>query len=86
MDHSTPENSTMIYLDEESATFIEQIYFFFKIGLILAIMLLFCRRKKRDFKKDQIKVSSHVPVEKIVIAIELQDFFVHIENKLKPGF
>ncbi len=86
MDHPIFNDSPLIQLDEESATFLEYIYFLFKILLFLVIVVLVCKRKKRDFKKDQIKVSSHVPIEKIIIALEIKDFFVQVENKLKPGF
>ncbi len=36
---------------EENTTLAEYLYFLLKITLILMILVLFCKRKKRDLKK-----------------------------------
>ena len=54
--------------------------------LILAIFLLVFKRKKRDLKKVQIKESQTVPLSKIIVAVEIDGFFVAVSNKLHAGY
>ncbi len=60
----------------------DYLYLTLKIILILLIFMLVFKRKKRDLKKVQIKATHNVPLSKIIVAIEIDSFFVSVSKKL----
>lgn len=63
---------------EENTSLAEYLYFALKVVLVLMILVLFCRRKKRDLKKTLIRESSPVAMDKVIVAIEIKDFFIQL--------
>lgn len=51
MDQSDLIQPNISSIVEENTTLAEYLYFLLKVSLIILILVLFCKRKKRDLKK-----------------------------------